>query len=58
MKEVIIEDLKVAGIYDRIEELSIMDLETGRQALSFALLNAKKVKLSDLWSESFTCEKP
>jgi SAM-dependent methyltransferase len=42
------DDLKIAGVYDRIKNLDIMDVGTGRQALTFALLDAKSVSHFDI----------
>ena len=47
-QEVIAEDLKLAGIYHRIQELTVLDVGSGRQALAFGLLGAKTVDHYDI----------
>ena len=48
LKDVLINDLEIAGVYSKMSELSVLDVGTGRQALVFALLNAKKVDHYDI----------
>ncbi len=45
---IIRDDLEIAGLLDRVENLDIMDVGTGRQALCFALLKAKSVSHFDI----------
>ncbi len=47
-------DLKIAGLLDDMENLDIMDVGTGRQALCFALLKAKSVHHFDISKEHVT----
>ena len=44
MQGIVGTDLKIAGVLDNISDLDVMDVGTGRQALSMALLKAKSVE--------------
>jgi hypothetical protein len=48
LKPILSNDLKMAGLGDRISELEILDVGTGRQALTFSLLGAKRVAHYDI----------
>ena len=51
MQGIVGTDLKIAGVLDNISDLDVMDVGTGRQALSMALLKAKSVEHFDISQE-------
>jgi len=51
MIPIVANDLKIAGLADKIRELDVLDVGTGRQALAFALLGAKSVSHYDISTE-------
>ena len=51
MQEIVGTNLKIAGVLSKISSLDVMDVGTGRQAFSMALLKAKSVEHFDISEE-------